>query len=114
MTDRKNPRRHGHPYDGTADAAATATKHTRIIPDGAHYSGLGKDYGGMYNPDYESELDRLKRERNDLLEALQDVDRFFAASLDPEEDQESWDWLCWLKVKAALASLHDPDANPSD
>ena len=23
----------------------------RIVPDGAHYSGLGKDYGGMYCPD---------------------------------------------------------------
>lgn len=24
---------------------------TRIVPDGAHYSGLGKDYGGQYCPD---------------------------------------------------------------
>ena len=23
-----------------------------IIPDGAYYSGLAKDYGGQYNPDY--------------------------------------------------------------
>lgn len=23
----------------------------RVVPDGAHHSGLGKDYGGMYCPD---------------------------------------------------------------
>ena len=102
MTGKKKTQRPGHLYDGAADAAATATKHTRIIPDGAHHSGLGKDYGGMYNPDYQSELELITKERDDLRETLIDVDRFFASTLDPYEDQESWEWLCWLKVKKAL------------
>jgi len=28
-------------------------KQPRIIPDGAHYSGLMKDYGGKYNPEHQ-------------------------------------------------------------
>ena len=30
----------------------THEKNPRIIPDGAHHSGLGKDFGGKYNTDY--------------------------------------------------------------
>lgn len=36
-------------------------KQPRIIPDGAHHSGLMKDYGGRYNPDFESELSQLRK-----------------------------------------------------
>jgi len=37
------------------------SKQPRIIPDGAHYSGLIKDYGGRYNPDYVDEKTRLRQ-----------------------------------------------------
>ena len=37
---------------GWLDAASHYGDQQRIIPDGAHHSGLMKDYGGMYNPNY--------------------------------------------------------------
>lgn len=37
------------------------SKRPRIIPDGAHHSGLSKDYGGRYNPDYVDEKTRLRQ-----------------------------------------------------
>lgn len=40
---------------------AAMSKEPRIIPDGAHHSGLMKDYGGRYNPAYVDEKTRLRR-----------------------------------------------------
>ncbi len=108
MSDRKKPRRTGHPYDGAADAAATATKHTRIIPDGAHYSGLGKDYGGMYNPDYKSDIDRV-------VQALQECEEYFARKADAEYftdspmPQPNEEMRLLSVVLEALANLNKTD-----
>ena len=36
----------------------------QIIPDGAYHSGLSKDYGGKYNPDYDPDQEtRLQNDR---------------------------------------------------
>ena len=36
----------------------------RIIPDVAHHSGLMKDYGGRYNPNYDQDQEtRLQNDR---------------------------------------------------
>lgn len=67
-------------------------KNKRVIPDGAHHSGLMKDYGGQYNPEFserhaeaaesllrdaviradagDAEIARLTNKRDELREAL--------------------------------------------
>lgn len=109
MTDSKKPQRQGHPYDGAADAAATATKHTRIIPDGAHYSGLGKDYGGMYNPDYKSDLDRLVEALNITLDAL----LYYDGHASDPHNRHGWSeqdgYLAYMTGCKCLANLNKTD-----
>ena len=46
--------RHGYrcaAIDYFAHNPCPTCKGARVVSDGAHYSGLGKDYGGMYCPD---------------------------------------------------------------
>lgn len=48
-------------------------KDKRIIPDGAHHSGLMKDYGGAYNPNYQTELAASKRHAEAAESLLRDA-----------------------------------------
>lgn len=50
MTDSKSQTDSGLDAEPADEEICEECQGTRIVPDGAHYSGLGKDYGGMYCP----------------------------------------------------------------
>lgn len=52
-----------------------------------------------------AEITSLRAQLATAKAALADADKFFAATLDPAEDQESWEWLLWLKIKQALSAM---------
>ena len=91
-------------------------KDKRVIPDGAHHSGLMKDYGGQYNPDYVSpqaaELTRLREREAVLVEALETLMGHWRAFNDPEWGNQEKAYYClakgaqesWKKARKALAA----------